>query len=194
MLTVAKGFSEQQKKTFSNQLKNECKLSWQRFGYKKTSIDDLCKHVGISKGAFYIFFPTKEALFYQTFRDIQDYLYEVVENKLVEMPNKYGVAAALKEIFRVYHESPFIYEHKNPDFLAFFNKLEEEQRIDLSEKTYISTKYMLNKPFLSLKIEEDLAISILSAMLNTITENSTLSNPIDVFDFMVDHLIDEIFD
>ncbi|MEK4563784.1 TetR/AcrR family transcriptional regulator [Alkalihalobacillus sp. FSL R5-0424] len=191
---MAKGFTEQQKVTIHNRLLVECKESWQRYGFKKTSIDDICKSVGISKGAFYIFFDAKEALFYQTFKHILDGLYEDIENKLSVMSNKYGVAEALKQIYRVYNECTFIYDTKNPDFLAFFHKLEEEQREELSEKTYRSTKFMLDKPYLSLKIEEDLAISVLSAMLNTITQESTLCNPLDVFDFMIDNLIDNIFE
>ncbi|MFK3938009.1 TetR/AcrR family transcriptional regulator [Alkalihalobacillus sp. NPDC078783] len=191
---MAKGFTEQQKVTIHNKLLEECKESWQRYGFKKTSIDDICKSVGISKGAFYIFFDTKEALFYQTFKTIQDRLYEDVESKLAAMSNKFGVAEALKQIYRVYNECTFIYDIKNPDFLAFFNKLEEEQREELTEKAYRSTKYMLDKPYLTLKIEEDLAISVLSAMLNTITQESTLCSPVSVFDFMIDNLIDNIFE
>ena len=54
---------------------------------------------------------------------------------------------------------------------------------------------MLNKPFLKLKVEEDLAISILSAMLNTIAhKDEMLSDPKAVFGFMIDHLIDDIFE
>ena len=57
---MPKGFTDDEKKIITKKLIEECKYSWQRYGYKKTSVDELCKNAGISKGAFYIFFKTKE--------------------------------------------------------------------------------------------------------------------------------------
>jgi len=54
---------------------------------------------------------------------------------------------------------------------------------------------MLHKPFLSLKIDEDLAISLLMAMLSSISQkDNMLCDATKVFEFMIDHLIDDIFD
>lgn len=192
---MPKGFTDDEKKIITNKLIEECKYSWQRYGYKKTSVDELCKNAGISKGAFYIFFKTKEELFYNTLKEVQENLYKVVEEKIAINPNKNGVADALKEIFSEYINSSFMYDTKSVDFISFFNKLSEEERNDLSNKSYIGAKGMLNKPFLKLKIEEDLAISVLSAMLITITQkDNMLCDPMNVFDFMINNLIDSIFE
>lgn len=192
---MPKGFTDDEKKIITKKLIEECKYSWQRYGYKKTSVDELCKNVGISKGAFYIFFKTKEELFYNTLKEVQENLYKIVEEKIAINPNKNGVADALKEIFSEYNNSSFMYDTKSVDFISFFNKLSEEERNDLSNKSYIGAKVMLNKSFLKLKIEEELAISVLSAMLITITQKDyMLCDPINVFDFMIDNLIDSIFE
>ena len=53
---MARSFSEREKDNIKKSLQEACKQSWTQYGYKKTSVDDLCKQVGISKGAFYIFF------------------------------------------------------------------------------------------------------------------------------------------
>lgn len=192
---MPRGFTDYEKEIITEKLMQECKFSWQKYGYKKTSIDELCKNVGISKGAFYIFFNSKEALFYQTLKVVQGNLYNVVEERISTNPSKYGVSEALKEIFREYNKSSFMYDIKSPDFLSLLNKLSAEERNELSNKSYTGAKDMLNKPFLSLKIEEDLAISVLSAMLITIAQkDQMLSNPIEVFEFMIDNLIDKIFE
>ncbi|APF25584.1 hypothetical protein ACXATD_000110 [Clostridium sporogenes] len=53
---------------------------------------------------------------------------------------------------------------------------------------------MLNKPFLSLKIDEDLAISVLTAMLTSISQkDKMLCDSVKAFGFMIDNLIDDIF-
>ncbi|WP_218970497.1 TetR/AcrR family transcriptional regulator [Metabacillus halosaccharovorans] len=192
---IPKGFTEQEKLNINQTLIKNCKLNWQKFGYKKTNIDELCKGSGISKGAFYLFFDTKEDLFLQTLKSVQINLYSKIEEILSETPNKYGVAKALKKIYRVYYESPFMYETTSEDFISFFNKLSIQQQSELNSLSYEGAKTMLRKPFLTLKISEDLALSVLSTTLLTISlRDKMLSHSFDVFDFMVDHLIEKIFE
>lgn len=133
---MPKGFSAEEKANISHRLLAECKLNWQLYGYKKTSIDILCQNVGISKGAFYIFFDSKESLFYQAITQTQAQLYELVEQHLSANPSKYGIAKALKDVFAEYCSSSFMYDTKSADFQAFLNKLSKEQRA----KEFIRTK------------------------------------------------------
>lgn len=192
---MPKGFTYEEKEIITEKLMKECKLNWQKYGYKKTSIDTLCQDIGISKGSFYSFFDSKEALFYQVFKETLDQLYSIVEERISQKQNKYGVADALKEIYLEYSKSSFMYDVNNPDFLSFYNKLNKEQRLELTDKSYLGTKTMLHKPFLSLKIEENLAISLLFAMLSSVSQkDDMLCEGTKVFEFMIDHLIDDIFD
>lgn len=192
---MPKGFSDEEKVSISHRLLTECKSSWQKYGYKKTSIDTLCQNTGISKGAFYIFFESKEHLFYQVIKQTQAQLYELVEQHLSENPSKYGVAEALKEIFAEYCQSSFMYDTKSTDFLAFLNKLSEEQRNELNDLSYANAQFMLHKPFLTLKIDEGFALSILTAMLATVSQkDNMLSDVTEVFAFMIDNLIENIFE
>ena len=192
---MPKGFTYEEKEIITERLMKECKLNWQKYGYKKTSIDTLCQDIGISKGSFYSFFESKEALFYQVIKETLDQLYSIVEERISQKQNKYGVADALKEIYLEYSKSSFMYDVNNPDFLSFYNKLNKEQRLELTDKSYLGAKIMLHKPFLSLKIEENLAISLLFAMLSSVSQkDDMLCEGTKVFEFMIDHLIDDIFD
>lgn len=192
---MPKGFSEEEKITITHKLLAECKKNWQIYGYKKTSIDILCQNVGISKGAFYIFFDSKESLFYQVITQTQAQLYELVEQHLSENPSKYGIAKALKEVFAEYCNSSFMYDTKSTDFQAFLNKLSKEQRNQLNDLGHAKTEFMLRKPFLKLKIEEKLAMSILTAMLTVVSQKDNIpSNITEVFSFMIDNLIEKIFE
>lgn len=192
---MPKGFTEQERINISEKLITECKLSWKKYGYKKTSIDDLCKKVGISKGAFYLFFETKESLFMETLMRVQKHLYRVVENVLSENQNRDGIAKALKEIYREYSKSSFMYETTSVDFLSFFNKLTEEQQKEINNDSYSGAKIMLNKPFLKLKVSEELAVSVLSSVLYTISQREKmLCDPMDAFEFMIDNLVEAIFE
>ncbi|MDR1341329.1 MAG: TetR/AcrR family transcriptional regulator [Prevotellaceae bacterium] len=68
---MAKAFSEKEKTIIQNKLKQGAKECLQRFGVRKTTVDELVRIAGISKGAFYIFYPTKEALFFEIMSEFQ---------------------------------------------------------------------------------------------------------------------------
>ncbi len=192
---MPKGFTGDEKKIINEKLIEECKINWQKYGYKKTSVDILCQNIGISKGSFYSFFDSKEALFYEVLKNTLEKLYATVEEKISQKKNKYGVADALKEIYLEYSQSSFMYDVNNPDFLSFYNKLNAEQRSEMADRSHIGAKFMINKPFLSLKVEEDLAISLLFAMLSTVSQkDNMLCDGKRVFGFMIDNLIDDIFE
>lgn len=192
---MPKGFSEAEKETITHKLLAECKKQWQTYGYKKTSLDVLCQNVGISKGAFYIFFDSKESLFYQVIIQTQTQLYDLVEQHLTQTPSKYGVTEALKAVFAEYCNSSFMYDVKSADFQTFLNKLSQQQRNELNDLGHTKAEFMLRKPFLKLKIDENLALSVLNAMLAIVSQKGNV--PCDVkavFSFMIDHLVEEIFE
>lgn len=192
---MPKGFTEQEKINITEKLITECKVSWQKYGYKKTSIDDLCKNAGISKGAFYLFFQTKELLFMETIKRVQKQLYCIVENILLENQNRDGMAKALKEIYKEYSKSPFMYETTSVDFLSFFNKLSDEQQREINNDSYLGAKIMLNKSYLKLKVSEELALSVLTSILFTISQkDKMICEPQDAFNFIIDNLVEAIFE
>lgn len=191
---MARSFTEQEKQNIQSKLLTECEKSWAKFGYKKTSIDELCIKAGISKGAFYAFFESKEALFCDTLRLVQDRLYGYANQIMESEPNKYGIAKVLKAIYREYDKNPFIYDTHSMDFLSFTNKLNEQQLKQISEYSEKSGKIFFEKPYLKFAVDKDKGIATLYATLSIISVKENLShNHLDVFDFMVDSLIDKIF-
>ena len=77
---MAKKFTEIEKENIKNKLISNCKDSWSNVGYKKTSVDELCKKSGISKGAFYLFYSSKEDLFFDILIDVQKNLQKMMIN------------------------------------------------------------------------------------------------------------------
>ena len=69
---MSRSFTDYEKDNIRKSLLEACKQSWTQYGYKKTSVDELCKHAGISKGAFYLFFESKEALFCEVLCMVQE--------------------------------------------------------------------------------------------------------------------------
>ena len=68
---MPRGFTEQEKKNIRIRLIRSGKEAFGLYGIKKTSVEDLARKAGISKGAFYQFFPSKEDLYFAIIRDYE---------------------------------------------------------------------------------------------------------------------------
>lgn len=191
---MPKSFSEQEKQNIRGILIDSCRLSWKNYGYKRTNIDELCQKAGISKGAFYIFFPSKERLFYETLLDVQQGLYALMEDILAEEPGKAGLAKALKAVYAEYDKSPFLYDTASADFTGFINKLAPEERETIGFDSLAGAKRLLGKSYLTLRIPEEMALSVLATLLNiAANKDKLLYDHFQVFDFMLEHVLDHIF-
>ena len=125
--SMAKSFTEREKEKIRKNLQDICKQNWTRYGYKKTSVDELCKQTGSSTGAFYLFCVSKEALFCQVLCSVQEEIVSKASKVMEEHRDKYGAAEAMKLIYREYDKNNFLYHSDSADFTILMNKLSEEQ-------------------------------------------------------------------
>ena len=192
---MPRSFTEREKENIKRSLQEACKQSWTQYGYKKTSVDDLCKQVGISKGAFYIFFESKEALFCEVLCSVQEQIYNAASEVINKHKDKYGVAEALKLIYREYDKNNFLYDSDSTDFTILMNKLSEEQAEKIEESNHMSQQLFLSQPYLKFKVNSDLAMSVIYSLIMNIKNRDILPyNHMETFDFMVDHLIDRLYE
>jgi AcrR family transcriptional regulator len=68
---MPKAFSEHEKEIIHTQLLLRGRQLFEKQGLKKTSVDELAEVAGISKGAFYLFFESKEELFLEILEQIE---------------------------------------------------------------------------------------------------------------------------
>ena len=192
---MARSFTEREKENIKKSLQEACKQSWTQYGYKKTSVDDLCQQAGISKGAFYLFFESKEALFCDLLCSVQKEIQDAAWKVMEECENKYGVAEALKLIYREYDKNNFLYNSNNTDFTILMNKLSEEQFKKIEESNNRNQQIFTSQPYLKLKVDTNKALSVLYSLIMNIKNKDILPyNHVETFDFMVDHLIDSLYE
>lgn len=192
---MARSFSEREKENIKRSLQEACKQSWTQYGYKKTSVDEICKQVGISKGAFYLFFESKEALFCEVLCSVQEQICNMASEVIEKYKDKYGVAEALKLIYREYDKNNFLYDSNSTDFIILMHKLSEEQAKKIEKSNQKSQQLFFSQPYLKFKIDADLAISIIYSLIMNIKNKEILPrNHMETFDFMVDHLIDSLYE
>lgn len=188
-------FSEIEKINIKERLITNCEESWSKFGYKKTNIDELCAKSGISKGAFYLFYNSKEELFCDVMIKAQERLINLTEKSLGDSPTKYELATTLKLVYREYIKIPFTTETNTPDFIAFINKLPKEKIIELEAHGNYDIRDIIRKANIKYKIEENKGLSALSVLFTPSVAKENLPwNYLEVFDFILDTLIEEIFE
>lgn len=195
VIFIPKGFTQIEKENIREKLIKECKEQWEQFGYRKTNIDTLCSKAGISKGAYYIFFPSKEQLFLETIKKVQYDLYHLMEDIMTKEQNKNGIRKALMALYEEYDKSPFLYNTASTDFVSFLNKISDAERQAIEQDSLSGAKKLSKAPFINLRISEELALSVMSALLFTITsKDKIICNHFQVFEFMLDNLINQIFE
>lgn len=192
---MAKSFSEQERQNIKKSLQKACKQSWTQYGYKKTNVDELCKQVGISKGAFYLFFESKEALFCDVLCSVQEQICDIASKIIEKHKNKYGVAEALKWIYREYDKNNFLYNADSMDFTILMNKLSAEQAKKIGQSNHMTQQLFFSYQYLKLKVDTNMAMSILYSLIMNIKNKDILPrNHMETFDFMVDNLIDSLYE
>ncbi|EOT27108.1 hypothetical protein C805_01215 [Eubacterium sp. 14-2] len=192
---MARSFTEREKENIRRSLQEACKQSWTQYGYKKTSVDDLCRQTGISKGAFYLFFESKEALFCEVLCSVQEQICRAASEVIEKHRDKHGVAEALKLIYREYDKNNFLYESDSTDFTILMNRLSEEQAKKIQESSDMSRQLFLNQPCLKCKVDADLAMSVIYSLIMNIRNRDILPyHHLETFDFMIDHLADSLYE
>jgi AcrR family transcriptional regulator len=68
---MPKAFTEQEKEVIRAQMREKGKKLFEKQGIKKTSVDELAQAAGISKGAFYLFYDSKEELFMEILEELE---------------------------------------------------------------------------------------------------------------------------
>lgn len=192
---MARSFTEREKENIKKGLQDACKRSWTQYGYKKTSVDELCREAGISKGAFYLFFESKEALFCEVLCSVQEQIRQVASRAMEEQKDRYGAAKALKLIYREYDKNNFLYNSNTTDFTIFMNRLTEDQIKKIEASNNVNQQLFLDQPYLKLKVDADMAASVIYSLIMNIKNKDIFPcNHTETFDFMVDHLIGSLYE
>lgn len=191
---MRKGFSQEEKDIIRDKLTEECEKSWALYGYKKTGIKDLTSKVGISTGAFYLLYDSKEDLFYATMEEVQNRLKMSIDKIINDNPSKEGFIEAMEWHFQEYKNAPFLYDTSSEDFLALLRKLPNEQVEKFKFDSIDFLKEIVQRSNLELKVDFDMFESIICTILFTVSlEEKFNCNSEDVFEFLLDSIVDRVF-
>jgi AcrR family transcriptional regulator len=115
---MPKAFSEHEKETIRTQMREKGKKLFEKHGLKKTSVDEVTEAVGISKGAFYLFYGSKEELFLEILEQIEKEIQTaILEFTLIpKVDARKNVSAMLKGFLSTWDDYPLLKNFSKSDF------------------------------------------------------------------------------
>jgi AcrR family transcriptional regulator len=126
---MPKAFSEQERETIRAQMREKGKKLFERHGLKKTSVDELTEAVGISKGAFYLFFESKEELFLEILEQIEKELQTSILEFTIKpkADARKNVSTMLKSFLLTWDDYPLLKHFSKADFDYLIRKVPHER-------------------------------------------------------------------
>lgn len=163
---MATAFTAEEKEVIRKKLHKVAKECLQRYGVKKTTVDQMAAMVDISKGSFYNFYSSKEMLF---FKVLEEYQIDVM-NRLTEqlgMETKIDTNRLVQLLYDFYQDFRYSFMYtifKNHEMELLLRKLPKEA---ITNHHLIDDR-MVKKIVSRINIRENVSVEIVSALFRTI--------------------------
>jgi len=128
---MATAVSDQERELIKAALNEAAKDCLRQYGVRKTTVDELIHRTGISKGSFYNFYDSKEALIFHV---LEEYQMSLINELLVELEEseQLGVDTFTELVYGLYQkvsDSFIMTIIKNQEFDVLMRKIPQE-RVD----------------------------------------------------------------
>ena len=163
---MATAFTAEEKEVIRKKLHKVAKECLQRYGVKKTTVDQMAAMVDISKGSFYNFYSSKEMLFFAV---LEEYQIDVM-NRLTEqlgMEVKIDTNRLVQLLYDFYQDFCYSFMYtifKNHEMELLVRKLPKEA---ITNHHLIDDR-MVKKIVSRINIRENVSVEIVSALFRTI--------------------------
>ena len=144
---MPKVFTQSERAYIKKRLMEEAQICLARYGMRKTTVDELVKRVQISKGTFYLFYPSKEMLFFEVFCALHNDLQNDVLRRIEDLNGNINADTVIELIFDIYKQvdSTFLYSFTaSGDLELLVRKLPPEVAKIHAEKDDLSMERLLS--------------------------------------------------
>ncbi len=163
---MATAFTAEEKEVIRKKLHKVAKECLQRYGVKKTTVDQMAAMVDISKGSFYNFYSSKEMLFFAV---LEEYQIDVMD-RLTEqlgMEDKIDTNRLVQLLYDFYQDFRYSFMYtifKNHEMELLVRKLPKE----VITNHHLIDDRMVKKIVSRINIRENVSVEIVSALFRTI--------------------------
>jgi len=163
---MATAFTSEEKEVIRKKLHKVAKECLQRYGVKKTTVDQMAAMVDISKGSFYNFYSSKEMLFFAV---LEEYQIDVMDRltEQLDMEAKIDTNRLVQLLYDFYQDFRYSFMYtifKNHEMELLVRKLPKEA---ITNHHLIDDR-MVKKIVSRINIRENVSVEIVSALFRTI--------------------------
>jgi AcrR family transcriptional regulator len=122
---MPKAFTEHEKELIGKRLLEQGYKLFSAYGLKKTNIEEIARSAGISKGAFYNFYESKEALFMDVVEQAETRVRQDIL-AVIDLPGlspRARLFAVLKKAFDLFEAIPILQFFTGSDFDLLFRRI-----------------------------------------------------------------------
>ena len=163
---MATAFTSEEKEVIRKKLHKVAKECLQRYGVKKTTVDQMAAMVDISKGSFYNFYSSKEMLFFAV---LEEYQIDVMDRltEQLDMEAKIDTNRLVQLLYDFYQDFRYSFVY------TIFKNYEMELLVRKLPKEVITNHHLIDdrmvKEIVSrINIRENVSVEIVSALFRTI--------------------------
>ena len=163
---MANAFTDEEKEIIRKKLHKAARECLQKYGVRKTTVDQMVAMVDISKGSFYNFYSSKEILFFTV---LEEYQIEIMNSFAEHLEQKNQINA--DQFARLLYD---FYQNFRYSFVfTIFKNREMELLIRKLPKEVITTHHLLDDRMVEkivsrINIRETVSVEIISALFRTV--------------------------
>lgn len=163
---MATAFTAEEKEVIRKKLHKVAKECLQRYGVKKTTVDQMAAMTDISKGSFYNFYSSKEMLFFAV---LEEYQIDVMDRltEQLDMEAKIDTNRLVQLLYDFYQDFRYSFMYtifKNHEMELLVRKLPRE----VIANHHLIDDRMVKKIVSRINIRENVSVEIVSALFRTI--------------------------
>lgn len=189
-----KAFTEDERTIVKGQLIEAAKGFLATTGIKKTSVEELCRAAGISKGAFYLFYDSKEIVFLDALESIQRQIHQTIIGEMQRQSDKkQGFITVVSLMYRQFTENAWMLSMINDEYEVLLRRLPKERINAHIELDNASTAQMLDAVADSDKEPELVSAVMRMLFMSTLHRKEVGALADDAFQFMLQAVAEKIF-
>ena len=187
-----KAFSEDERAMVRSKLIETAKGYLATTGIKKTTVEELSRAAGISKGAFYLFYDSKEILFLDALESIQTKIHETLISEVKQHKNKRD--AFIQLIKRMFVDfRPILNVLSNDEYEVLLRRVPQDrikQHIEIDDKA----SRLFSEELSGNKVNPELLSAALRMlMLGMLHQKEVGAYAEQAFDYLLEAIADKIF-
>lgn len=144
---MPKTFTDNEREYIKKRLMEEAQDCLKLYGIRKTTVDELVRRVNIPKGTFYLFYESKELLFYEVLCSFHDELHAGLRHQLEALAEPVSADQVTELVLGLYKkiEKSFLYKFiTSGDLELLMRKLPPEVARAHAEKDDFSIEQLIS--------------------------------------------------